>query len=64
MDQEERVKDDCLGQRDGQNRVHQNRRKRSRISAHRRGHAETSYTDADADAHGGEADVNASGDFC
>ena len=64
VDQEKGVEDDRFRQGDRENRVHQNGREGSRIPPNRGRHSEAGQTNADADAHGREADVNASADFC
>src|SRR6266404_9434218 len=54
----ERVEHDRLGERDRENAVHEHLSERAGIAADGRCHSETGQTDADANAHRGEADVN------
>jgi hypothetical protein len=64
MDQEKGVEDDRFRQCDRENCVHENGREGSGIPPNGRRHSEAGQANADADAHRGEADVNASVNFC
>jgi hypothetical protein len=64
VDEIERVKHDRLGQRNGENSMHEDLRKRAGIAPDRAGHAQAGQADSDSDAHGGKPDVNASAQFC
>src|SRR5215472_16022288 len=59
----QRVEYDRLGQRDGENSVHEHLRERTRIAADRAGHSQAGQTDSNSDAHRGKPDVNASAQF-
>ena len=63
-EQEQRVEHDRLGERDGENSVHEHLRERAGIATDRRGHSQAGQADSDSDAHRGKPDVNASGYFC
>ena len=64
MNEIQRVENDRLGQRDGENSVHEHLRERAGIPTDRSGHSEASQADSDSDAHRGKPDVNASAQFC
>ena len=64
MNEIQRVKNDRLGQRDGENSVHEHLRESTGIATDRGGHSEAGQADSDSDAHRGKPDVNASAQFC
>lgn len=64
MNEKERVEHDRLGQRDGENAVHEHLCERARIASDRAGHAQAGQADSDSDAHRGQPDMNASAQFC
>ena len=64
MNEEERVKDDRFRQCDCQNRLDKNWCESAWIAADCGRRAQTGKAYADAAAHGGEADVNASAHLC
>src|SRR5215469_14869119 len=59
-----RVEHDRLGQRDGQNSVHEHLCERAGIATDGAGHSQAGQPDSDSDAHRGKPDVNASAQFC
>lgn len=64
MNEIQRVENDCLGQGDGENSVHEHLRERTWIATDRAGHAQAGQADSDPDAHRGKPHVNASAQFC
>ena len=64
MNEIQRVENDRLGQRDGENSVHEHLRERTWIATDRACHSEAGQADSDSDAHRGKPDVNASAHFC
>ncbi len=64
MNEIQRVENDRLGQRDGENSVHEHLRERAGIATDRAGHSQAGQADSDSDAHRGKPDVNASAQFC
>ena len=64
MNEIQRVENDRLGQRDGENSVHEHLRERAGIATDCGGHSEAGQADSDSDAHRGKPDVNASAQFC
>jgi len=59
----QRVENDRLGQRDGENSVHEHLCERTGIATDRAGHSQAGQADSDSDAHRGKPDVNASAQF-
>ena len=64
MNEIKSVEDDRLGQRDGENSVHEHLRERTGIATDRTGHSQAGQADSDSDTHRGKPDVNASAQFC
>src|SRR5438132_14225797 len=64
VNQEKGVEDDRFRQCDRENCVHQNGRERPRIPSNGCRHSEAGQTNANANTHRRQADVNASADFC
>jgi len=64
MNEIESVEHDRLGQRDGENSVHEHLRERPWVATNRAGHSQAGQADSDSDAHRGKPDVNASAQFC
>jgi hypothetical protein len=62
--QVECVEDDRFGQGNRQDRVHEDRCKCAWVATNRGGHALSGVANANSNTHGGEADVNASVNFC
>jgi len=62
--EEQRVEHNRLGQSDRQNSMDDHRGEGTGVAANRRGHAQAGQADSDADAERGEANVNASSQFC
>ncbi len=58
------VENDRLGQRDGENSVHEHLRERTGIPTDRGGHSQAGQADSDSDSHRGKPDVDASAQFC
>jgi hypothetical protein len=58
------VENNRLGQRDGENSMHEYLRERSWIATYRAGHSQACQADSYSDAHRGKPDVNAAAQFC
>lgn len=64
MNEVQSVEHNRLGQRDGENSVHEYLRERTGIASDRAGHSQAGQADSDSDAHRGKPNVNASAHFC
>ena len=60
MNEIQRVENDRLGQRNGENSVHEHLHERTGIATNRASHSQAGQADSDSDAHRGKPDVNAS----